>query len=81
MVVEPWQADHGVTVPFFALLSLKLTRIWLPAAHAGALNKATRGLAVFTATGLMPVTNGFTWKLTVLVAVSPETKSLATTLI
>jgi hypothetical protein len=34
----------------------------LPVAHAGALNKATRGLAVGRTTGVLPLTSGVTWK-------------------
>jgi len=33
----------------------------LPATQEGALNKATRVFAVATTTGVLPVTNGFTW--------------------
>ena len=51
----------------------------LPEAQEGALNKATRGFAVGTATGILPLTNGVTWKLTVFEVVSPDVKSLMTT--
>jgi hypothetical protein len=37
-----------------------MTDIVLPAGQVGALNKATRGLAVGTAAGVVPVTSGFT---------------------
>ena len=39
---------------------LKMTRMVLPEGHAGALNKATSGLAVGITTGVLPVTSGFT---------------------
>src|SRR5689334_15264668 len=51
----------------------------LPVGQEGALNKATRGLAVGATTGVVPVTSGFTWKLPVNVALSPDLKSLMTT--
>ncbi len=60
MVLDAWQEAQRVTVPLLALLSVKLTRILLPTAQRGALNKATSGLAVATTTGFVPVTKGFT---------------------
>jgi hypothetical protein len=51
----------------------------LPDGQEGALSKATRGLAVFTTTGLPAVTSPFTTNVTVVEALSPDTKSLATT--
>ncbi len=37
----------------------------LPAAHAGAPNRATRGFEVGAATGVLPLASGVTWKLAV----------------
>jgi hypothetical protein len=51
----------------------------LPAGHEGAPNDATRGLAVDTTAGVLPLTNGVTWKLFVSELVWPEPKSLVTT--
>jgi hypothetical protein len=51
----------------------------LPAAHEGALNKTTRGLAVFSTIGVLPVTTGFTVNGTILEVLSPLAKSLMTT--
>jgi hypothetical protein len=51
----------------------------LPAAHEGAPNKATRGLAVGTAAGMLPLASGITWKFSVREVDWPEVKSLMTT--
>jgi hypothetical protein len=57
----------------------KLTRIVLARPQAGALNKATRGFAVWTTTGVLPVTSGLTWNFRIFEAVSPDVKSLIAT--
>jgi hypothetical protein len=57
-----------------------VSRIELPVGQAGALASATRGLAVGETTKLPPVLKEFSVKTAVVVAVSPDVKSLAITL-
>src|SRR5271165_287714 len=57
----------------------KVTEMVLPTGHAGAVNRATSGFCVFCTTGVDPITGVVTINVTVLVADSPEAKSLATT--
>ena len=61
LLVEAGSQARQSVVAGVLVVESKRTRILLPVAQAGALNRATSGLAVALTTGWVPATRGRNW--------------------